>query len=192
MFKMIAVTNRALCIGDFLERIDALCRGGFDEIILREKDLNFSEYEALARDVKAAINGRSRLVLHTQIEACASVGVDRLHLNFADFVKFVADKKVEKSCKISVSIHSLHEAIFCDTHGASAIIYGHIFNTPCKIAKPRGIANLALICECVRAKIYAIGGINSANFKIPLSVGASGVCVMSGAMSGVIGEKFSF
>lgn len=40
---MICVTNRKLCRGDFLERIEQLAAGGADAILLREKDLSVPE-----------------------------------------------------------------------------------------------------------------------------------------------------
>ena len=46
---MICVTNRKLCRGDFLERIEQLAAGGADAILLREKDLSVPEYAALAK-----------------------------------------------------------------------------------------------------------------------------------------------
>ena len=50
---MICVTNRKLCRGDFLERIEQLAAGGADAILLREKDLSVPEYAALAKQCLA-------------------------------------------------------------------------------------------------------------------------------------------
>ena len=47
---LICVTNRLLCEGDFLERIERLAALHPYAIVLREKDLSYSEYEALARE----------------------------------------------------------------------------------------------------------------------------------------------
>jgi len=42
----IAVTNRHLCEGDFLERIRQIAQGDeYNAILLREKDLSHEEYE---------------------------------------------------------------------------------------------------------------------------------------------------
>ena len=48
----IAVTNRHLCEGDFLERIRQIAQGDeYNAILLREKDLSHEEYEELAKKV---------------------------------------------------------------------------------------------------------------------------------------------
>ena len=47
----IAVTNRHLCEGDFLERIRQIAQGDeYNAILLREKDLSHEEYEELAKN----------------------------------------------------------------------------------------------------------------------------------------------
>ena len=52
---MICVTNRKLCRGDFLERIEQLAAGGADAILLREKDLSVPEFAALAKSQRAQL-----------------------------------------------------------------------------------------------------------------------------------------
>ena len=49
--ELICITNRALCADDFLRRIEQIAAAKPDRIILREKDLSESDYEALAADV---------------------------------------------------------------------------------------------------------------------------------------------
>ena len=39
MFKLVCVTARALCPGDFLAQLERVAAAGVDKIILREKDL---------------------------------------------------------------------------------------------------------------------------------------------------------
>ena len=53
----IAVTNRHLCEGDFLERIRQIAQGDeYNAILLREKDLSHEEYEELAKKVLKITN----------------------------------------------------------------------------------------------------------------------------------------
>ena len=47
---VICVTHRLLCPDDFLKRLDRIAAQHPYAIVLREKDLSESEYEALARD----------------------------------------------------------------------------------------------------------------------------------------------
>lgn len=48
---LLAVTNRKLCERDFLEQIERLAKSDIEAIILREKDLDETAYEALAESV---------------------------------------------------------------------------------------------------------------------------------------------
>ena len=38
--NIVAITNRKLCKGEFLEQIEYLCKNHISKIILREKDLS--------------------------------------------------------------------------------------------------------------------------------------------------------
>ena len=53
MFKIVCVTARALCPGDFLAQLERVAAAGVDKIILREKDLPEDQYQALAGQVIA-------------------------------------------------------------------------------------------------------------------------------------------
>ena len=62
MFKLFWVTDRTLCPGDFLSRLEAIAKARPDGIILREKDLAPEDYRALAEEAMAALDetdGRS-------------------------------------------------------------------------------------------------------------------------------------
>ena len=63
----IAVTNRHLCEGDFLERIRQIAQGDeYNAILLREKDLSHEEYEELAKKVLKITNlAGKKCILHT-------------------------------------------------------------------------------------------------------------------------------
>ena len=62
----IAVTNRHLCEGDFLERIRQIAQGDeYNAILLREKDLSHEEYEELAKKVLKITNlAGKKCILH--------------------------------------------------------------------------------------------------------------------------------
>ena len=51
-YKKICITNRKLVKGDFSEQIKRVLQKEPDLLVLREKDLNETEYEALAEEVK--------------------------------------------------------------------------------------------------------------------------------------------
>jgi len=179
MFELVAITNRRLFEGEILDKIAQICDAGFDKIILREKDLSEFEYEKLAANaLKITQNYETKLILHTFKNVALNLGAD-LHLKMDDFLKFAS----ESSLNLSVSIHSLEDALKCAKFGPKFMIYGHIFETACKAdLKPRGVRELEEIAKSVQIPIFAIGGINQNNFGIPLNSGAKGICLMSLAM----------
>ena len=59
----IAVTNRHLCEGDFLERIRQIAQGDeYNAILLREKDLSHEEYEELADRKSTRLNSSHNVI----------------------------------------------------------------------------------------------------------------------------------
>ena len=66
---------------------------------------------------------------------------------------------------------------------AAYVTAGHIFATDCKKGvPPRGIPFLQEICSQASVPVYAIGGISAGNLPEIRQNGATGACIMSGAM----------
>lgn len=182
MCKVIAVTNRKLCRGDFLEQIRVLACAGIDRIVLREKDLDETAYESLAKQVLLVCQEYgTELVLHQNIAVAKRLGVSRLHLSLP--MARTYQKEVKHFDLLGVSTHSteqIQEACVC---GASYVFYGHVFQTDCKKGvPPRGLELLRKMCAQAEVPVYAIGGITPENATQALDAGAAGVCVMSWGM----------
>ena len=80
---VICVTHRLLCPDDFLERLDRIAAQHPYAIVLREKDLSESEYEALARDcLRICQKHAVPLNLNSQIAVARRIGCDGIHLPF--------------------------------------------------------------------------------------------------------------
>lgn len=183
--NVIAVTNRHLCNGSFLEQIEKICRLRPRAIILREKDLPQEAYEELAKSVlditdQYGVDCR----LHFFWKTALHLKVSAIHL---PLWKLKEMKKEEKDAfsVIGTSIHSLEEAKAAIRLGSSYLIAGHIYATDCKKdLPPRGLHFLKEICENVDVPVYAIGGICFDKKQIAevLQQGASGVCIMSAMM----------
>ena len=74
---VICVTHRLLCPDDFLERLDRIAAQHPYAIVLREKDLSESEYEALARDcLRICQKHAVPLNLNSQIAVARRIGCD--------------------------------------------------------------------------------------------------------------------
>lgn len=180
---LILVTNRTLCKGDFLQRIQQLAKGKPHAIMLREKDLSLDKYEALAKKVMAICqaNGVS-LIINQNISVAVNMKLPNIHLSMPDFRNFKNELYPFK--QIGVSIHSVDEAIEAQQLGASYLIAGHIFSTDCKKGvPPRGLSFLKEVCDSVTIPVFAIGGITSNRLKDIANTGAKGVCIMSEAMT---------
>ena len=180
MFRIICVTNRKLCAGDFFARLAEICEGGTDYVILREKDLNVEEYAKLAEGALAVCG--MRLVLHGTGALPLLRRLPRLHLPLAILENNPALRREAEL--LGVSVHSPAEAKRAETLGADYVTAGHIFDTSCKSGVPgRGRGFLRETAASVRIPVYAIGGISAGNAASVREAGAAGACVMSGLMS---------
>lgn len=182
MCKVIVVTNRSLCVGDFIEQIHTLCLAGVDKIILREKDLEESEYERLACEVYSICGKFStELILHKNVQVAKRLGICKIHLSVPMLTEY--GDELSDFEKLGVSVHSLEQLRIAENFGAEYVFYGHVFETDCKKGlQPRGLRALEEICRQASVPVYAIGGISPENVGQAVAAGADGVCVMSFGM----------
>lgn len=179
---VLAITNRHLCQGDFLEQIERLAAAHPRGIVLREKDLPESEYELLAAAVmEICAKHRTPCILHHFSEVAARLHCKNLHLPLPDLL---AHSQAEKQVSLlGASVHSVEEALAAVEHGAAYLTAGHVFETDCKAGlAPRGLDFLRTVCKAVPIPVYALGGITPENAADCLAAGAAGVAIMSGAM----------
>lgn len=180
MFRIICVTNRKLCAGDFIARLSEISRGGTDYVILREKDLSEAEYAELAERALCACG--ERLVLHGAVALPLLRRLPRIHLPLALLENNQALRREAKL--LGVSVHSPEEAKRAEALGADYATAGHVFATDCKRGVPgRGLDFLKETAASVRIPVYAIGGISAQNVAAVRGAGAAGACVMSDLMS---------
>lgn len=179
MFK-VCITNRKLVEGDFLSQIKKVLLMEPDLLVLREKDLNEKEYEALACEVKKLCeNSSTTLVLHSFSAVARRLDIHWLHMPLAAMKSMTTEEKAYFRA-LGVSVHSAEEAVLAESCGASYVTAGHVFSTDCKKGVPgRGLSFLKEVCESVSIPVYAIGGIHEDNIKDCISQGAAGVCMMS-------------
>jgi thiamine-phosphate pyrophosphorylase len=191
MFEFMAVTNRALCEGDFFERLDAVAASGVSAVILREKDLPPAEYEALFSRALHICAGRGvPLVAHGFADAAFLRGASGVHLPFSALTALSEDRSAPdieerlRGVRVGVSVHSSSEARRAIAIGAAYLVAGHIFKTESKSGlEPRGTAFLSEICALAPVPVYAIGGVSERNIATVRGAGAAGVCLMSSLMT---------
>jgi len=175
--KEIAVTARQLCKGEFLARLEEITQRRPCAVLLREKDLGFEDYAALAREAARLCGARGvPLIAHTYPVPWTR----NLHVPFG-----LASGELAQKYALSVSVHAVEEARRAEALGAEFLIAGHIFPTGCKPGlPPRGLGFLREVCETVRIPVFAIGGITEQNRGACLAAGAAGVCRLSYWMEG--------
>ena len=178
--KIISISNRKLCHDDFLSRLESISNSGVESIYLREKDLSQEEYTSLAKKVLKVCNNCDIYIVK-YIDVDKNLNCKNIHLSYKDFLSncdALSDFK-----NVSVSVHSVDEAITSSKMGATRLITGHIFATDCKKnLAPRGLEYLEKVCSSVNIPVYAIGGISPNNAMQTIKRGADGVCVMSSLM----------
>ena len=174
MYKLIAVTDRALCEDDFVKRVKIIAECGVD-VILRAKDMDEDSYRELL-----LLTGSEHIIPHYFAAPAKELGYGRIHLPLH---KLIEQPDLSSRFDVSVSVHSLRQLRAAEKLGAAAVIAGHVFDTGCKSGIPgRGLNFIKKIKENSSIPVYAIGGISPENAARVIEAGADGVCVMSGFM----------
>ena len=173
------ITNRKLVEPKkFLPIIEEAASGGVGTIILREKDLNYTELLDLALKVKA-ITSQVPLIINGNIQIAREIKADGVQMGFKDFM----EKKADFPGLVGVSVHSLEEAQLAEQKGADYLLASHIFPTDCKKGlAPRGISWLKEVTSRIKVPVVALGGIKLENIKSVFEAQASGAALMSEIM----------
>ena len=171
--KLICISNRKLCRGDFTERIRDILDLGIP-VILREKDLSEAEYYDLLVKID-----RKDIIAHTFCDAAKKFGCRKIHLP----LPLLETADISNFDITGASTHSEEEALRAQRLGASYITAGHVFPTDCKKGlAPHGVGLLTEIKSAVSIPVYALGGISPDNAADAIAAGADGIAVMSGFM----------
>ena len=183
----IAITNRKLVQGDFLEQMQKVIHLHPHAVILREKDLSDKEYEILAEKIlEMCRESGVRCFLHSRISVANRLGCRRIHISIPVLMSMSEEERSQMRknfLEISVSCHSMEDMNLAVKNGATQIILGTIFETECKKGlKGKGLGFVAEICKACSVPVYAIGGINLERLQQVIDVGAAGGCMMSGFM----------
>ncbi|MCD8357341.1 MAG: thiamine phosphate synthase [Clostridia bacterium] len=180
---LICVTHRKLCREPFLTRLERIASQHPYCIVLREKDLSESEYEALARDCLSICEKYDvPLNINSFLGVARRIGCKGIHLPF--HVLMEQKDHLSDFDRIGVSLHSPEEAAQLAGTPATYVQAGHIFPTDCKAGlPPRGLDFLKSVCEATTVPVFGIGGIHAERYPAVLQSGAAGACIMSGLMT---------
>ena len=183
MSDTLCVTNRKLCRGDFLTRIERIAACHPAGIILREKDMNPEDYKELAAAVmKICEQHGAKCILHSFTDIAISLHAQAIHLPLHLLREMTQEQKTHFT-DLGASCHSVEDALEAQALGCTYITAGHVFETDCKKGLPgRGTEFLRNVCAAVDIPVYGIGGINADNIALVRDAGASGACLMSSLM----------
>lgn len=197
MIDLKVITNRKLCPGeDVIGRLKYLVKNShksygnsifnMEAVILREKDLEIQFYERLLKEASELFSGTSiELYAHSHWKTAIDLDIKNIHMPFSHFNKICEAPKDKNDFlqgfqKIGISVHSLEEALICESEGVDYVLYSHIFPTECKkYMKPKGLKSLNDITKKVIIPVYALGGIRADNAHLAVEAGAKGVAIMS-------------
>lgn len=184
MSDILCVTNRTLCQGDFLLRLEEIAKCSPAGIILREKDLSEVEYKSLAKSVMAICQKyQVPCILHSFVPLALELQATAIHLPLPA-LRRLSPISQARFAHIGTSCHSVNDALEAVKLGCTYLIVGHIFATDCKKGlPPRGLAFLKEVCASVSLPVYAIGGIDGSHIAAVRQAGAAGACCMSSLMT---------
>ena len=184
MSDILCVTNRALCRGDFLRRLERIAAAGCAGILLREKDLPPAEYRDLARRVMAlCARYDTPCILHGFAPVAAQLGARALHLPLPA-LQALPEGERARFAVLGASCHSVDQARQAQALGCTYLTAGHVFATGCKPGlPPRGLDFLRDVCRVSSVPVWAIGGVRPDNFAAVRAAGARGGCVMGALMT---------
>lgn len=186
-YSLYLVTDRKM-VGDrvWIDVVMGAVAGGVTVVQLREKDIDATEFTALATALRQRLDGYGLpLIINDNYEVAMATGADGVHVGQNDISckelrKIVGDKLV-----IGVSVSTVEEAIDAESEGADYLGISPVFDTPTKTDTPTatGLYGLRKIRAAVRLPLVAIGGININNAASVIASGASGLAVVSAIMA---------
>lgn len=180
--KIIAITDRHECEGDFLRQIERLASAKIDALILREKDLSEFEYFDLAKEVLQICRKKKlTCILHSFDRVALKLGCKFFHCPLGILKQ--EPRLVRYFHLFGTSVHSVEEMQLAQGFKCNYAIAGHIFETPCKEGlAPLGIVGLNAILKVAKMPVYALGGINLDNVAKLKDSDIEGVCMRSSLM----------
>lgn len=131
--RVLAVTNRKLCQGDFLTQVERIAAAHPRGLVLREKDLSEADYQALAAQVLPVCAAHGvPCMLHRFDRVARALGCTRIHLPLPYLTAH--PEAAAGFGVVGVSVHSVSEAEQAVRCGATYLTAGHVFPTDCKKA----------------------------------------------------------
>ena len=174
---MYLISNRHLCSKEkYIKTIVEAAKNNVEYLILREKDLEYSDLEKLYNEIVLSLkenNTDINIIVNSSVELYENYPVYGIHLPYNLFKDLLSKGyEFDRTKKIGLSLHSTSEVIELNKIIESKkididyITLSHIFDTKCKEGlRPKGVDLLKNAKDLTKIKIVALGGILSQNIK---------------------------
>ena len=168
----------------FLAQVEIIAATNVSAIVLREKDLEETVYEALAKDcITLCTHYNKKLILHSFLESAHRLNQPYIQLSLSQLETYRKAGLLSDFAQIGTSVHSVDDVRLAEKLGADYVFAGNIYETECKAGLAgRGLAFLKEVCDNTCLPVYAIGGMTPDRLPGVLEAGAKGACMMSGFM----------
>ena len=180
--KLYAVTDsRWLKNITLPEAVEAAVKSGVTMVQLREKEMPFEEFTALAKEVKK-VTDRYKIpfVINDNVDVAIACGADGVHVGQSDMCAYDVRAKIGAEKILGVSARSTEQALLAEKMGADYIGVGAVFTTGTKNdAEHLPLEDIKKICESTALPAVAIGGISRENITMLKGSGVHGAAVVS-------------
>ena len=160
---------------------DELVAAGVTIVQYRNKSADTRTMLGHARELKARIGSRVKLIMNDRADLCVAAEFDGVHLGQDDLSPASARKIIGPNRWLGVSTHNPEQVAEADRTSADYIAIGPVFATGSK-AKPDpviGVDGVRRARELTRKPLVAIGGITRLNCQLVIATGADSVAVIS-------------
>lgn len=156
--------------------------GGATFMQIREKNLPYDEFLALAKEVKKVTDEfQVPYVVNDEVEIAKAIDADGVHIGQSDKALVDARKILGPDKIIGVSAQTVEQAVEAQKNGADYLGVGSIFTTSTKLdADDVSLETLRAICDAVSIPVVAIGGIKEDNILDLKGTHVDGVAIVSG------------
>lgn len=177
-----AVTDRAWLGNHKLEeQVEETVKAGATFVQLREKELGYEEFVAIAMKIKQVTDRyQVPFVINDNIEVAIAVGADGVHVGQSDMSAENVRALLGNDKILGVSVRTVEQALLAQEQGADYIGVGAAFSTSTKTDVDKiSYDMIQAICNAVSIPVVAIGGINETNLMQLKGSGVDGVAVVS-------------
>lgn len=156
-------------------------RAGIDMLQLREKDMAYTDFVALAYNLAALCKANNvTYIINDDPEIAKQVKADGVHLGQEDIKTYPIPetrKLLGNDRIIGFSTHSVEQVQEANTFDLDYIAFGPIFTTKTK-NYTIGTSDVQTALKISKHPVVFIGGINPSNIKILLDKGVKNIAVI--------------